>query len=141
MAGGAVTVTTTLPDTLAWLFEVAVIVAVPAVPLAVKVTDVAVAFVSVVQAAPEQVHVTPIPPSFVAVTLIVTFCPWSIARAFPPGKVRVTLELPPPPHAPIITTRIKSTHNDAAMRFIHSPQEGGPRNPNLWLSSPAEVER
>src|SRR6266852_4716592 len=125
MDGGALTVTTTLPDTLAWLFEVAVIVAVPVAPLALKVTAVVVTFASVVQAAPEQAQVTPIPPSFVAVTLIVTFCPWSIARAFPPGKVRVTLELPPP-HAPIVTINIKSAQTDAAIRFIHSPQGGGP---------------
>src|SRR5260370_40774628 len=97
MAGGALTVTTTLPDTLAWLFEVAVIVAVPVVPLALKVTAVVVTFASVVHAAPLHVQVTPIPPSFTAVTVIVTFCPWAIARAFPPGEVRVTLELPPPP--------------------------------------------
>src|SRR5713226_7583769 len=112
MVGSALTVTTTLPDTLAWLFEVAVIVAVPVAPLALKVTAVVVTFASVVHAAPAQDQVTPIPPSFVAVTVIVTFCPWSIARAFPPGKVRLTLELPPP-HAPIITTRIKSADNDA----------------------------
>src|SRR4029077_7904277 len=139
MAGGALTVTTTLPDTFAWLFEVAVIVAVPVGPLALKVTAVVVTFASVYQASREQVQVTPIPPSFAAVTLIVTFCPWSIARAFPPGKVRVTLELPPP-HAPIITMIIKSADTDAVKRFIHPPQEGGPRNPNRWLSSPAEVE-
>jgi len=139
MDGGALTVTTTLPDTFAWLFEVAVIVAIPVAPLALKVTDVVVTFASVVQAGPEQVQVTPIPPSFVAVTLIITLCPWSIARAFPPGKVRVTLELPPP-HAPmVITMRIKSAETDTVKRFIHSPQEGGPRNPNQWLSSPAEV--
>jgi hypothetical protein len=115
-----------------------VIVAVPVVPLALKVTAVVVTFASVVQAAPEQVQVTPIPPSFVEVTLIVTLCPWSIARAFPPGKVRVTLELPPP-HAPIITMKIKSAEIDAVKRFIHSPQEGGPRNPNRRLSNPAEI--
>src|ERR1700731_3160261 len=138
MDGGELTVTTTLPVTLTWLFEVAVIVAIPVAPLALKVTTVVVTLASVVQAGPEQVHVTPIPPSFTAVTLIVTLCPWSIARACPPGKVRITLELPPP-QAPIITIKINSAHTDAVKRFIYSPQEGGPRNPSRRSSSPAEV--
>jgi len=123
MAGGAVTVTVTVPVTVVCFIEVAVIVAVPDVPVALNVTDVVEELPSVVQAAPEQVHVTPMPASPVAVTLMVTLCPWSIAMAVPPGNASLTPE--PPPHPPIViaTTKTKHTQTDGVKRFISSPQE------------------
>jgi hypothetical protein len=129
MAGGAVTVTVTLPFTVVCFIEVAVIVAVPDV-VALNVIDVVEELPSVVQAAPEQVHVTPMPASPVAVTLIVTLCPWSIAMAVPPGNASLTPE--PLPHPPIViaTTKTKHTHTDGVKRFMSFSSRGGPRNPD-----------
>jgi hypothetical protein len=104
------------------LIEVAVIVAVPVAPVALKVTDVVEEFASVVQAAPEQVQVTPMPASPVVVTLIVALCPWSIAKAVPPGNVSLTPELPPHPAIVMATNKTKHTHTDGVTRFIASPQ-------------------
>jgi hypothetical protein len=130
MAGGAVTVTVTVPVTVVCFIEVAVIVAVPDAPLALNVTEVVEELPSVVQAAPEQVHVTPMPASPVAVTLIVTLCPWSITMAVPPGNASLTPE--PLPHPPIViaTTKTKHTHTDGVKRFMSFSSRGGPRNPD-----------
>jgi hypothetical protein len=80
MAGAAVTVTVTLEEAVISFIEVAVIVAVPVVPVAPKVAEVVETPVSVVQAAPEQAQVTPaLVESLGTEAVKLTCCPWSIA--------------------------------------------------------------
>ena len=80
MAGTAVTVTVTLEDAVVCFTEVAVIIAVPVVPLALNVADVVDTFVSAVQAAPEQAQLAPALVESLATAAVKFFCcPWSMA--------------------------------------------------------------
>jgi hypothetical protein len=80
IVGRALMVTVTVEDAVACFIEVAVIVAVPAAPVALKVADVVVTPVSAVQAAPEQVQVTPALVESLATAAVKFFCcPSSIA--------------------------------------------------------------
>jgi hypothetical protein len=73
-AGSALTVIATPTATLVSFTDVAVTVAVPVEPFAVKVTDVPVTFVSEVEvhAAPVQVQVTPCPPPCCTLAVMLT---------------------------------------------------------------------
>lgn len=122
MLGWAFTVMVTLLLMLVFLIEVAVIVAVPVVPLALNCTEVIVTFASAVQAAPVHVQVTPSPPSFAAVTLIVMLWPRSTARADPPGKESVTPELPPQLARMTADIKMRQVETQFAKRFMAFPR-------------------
>ena len=80
IVGRALTVTVTLEDDVVSFIEVAVIVAVPAVPVALKVAEVVETPVSAVHAVPEQAQLTPAFVESLATAAVKVFCcPWSIA--------------------------------------------------------------
>jgi hypothetical protein len=80
IVGRALTVTVTLEAAVVSFIEVAVIVAVPAVPVALNVADVVETFASAVQAAPAQAQLTPALVESLATAAVKTFCcPRSIA--------------------------------------------------------------
>jgi hypothetical protein len=82
IVGRALTVTVTLEAAVVNFIEVAVIVAVPAVPVALNVADVVETLVSAVQAAPAQVQLTPALVESLVTAAVKTFCcPRSIAWA------------------------------------------------------------